>query len=226
MKKKKLCICLAIIVCTLAFLCASGIWITNLAVTKTAQKYFLTQAQAAQAENFDCILVLGAGVYANGKPTWMLRDRINTGIALYNDGAAEKIIMSGDHGRKNYDEVNAMKDFAIAAGVPSEHIFMDHAGFSTYESMYRAREIFQANRILIVTQEYHLYRAVYLARALGLDACGVATLPQTYGGEFMRDVREIAARTKDFFTAIFKPLPTFLGESIPVSGNGNLTNDK
>lgn len=105
----------------------------------------------------------------------MLEDRLKQGIKLYELGASDRLLMSGDHGRKEYDEVNVMKKFAIDAGVPSEHIFMDHAGFSTYESLYRARDIFQADRIIIVTQKYHLYRAMYIAEKLGLEAYGVAS---------------------------------------------------
>jgi vancomycin permeability regulator SanA len=117
-----------------------------------------------------------------------------------------------------------MKAYAEKAGVPSENIFEDHAGFSTYESMYRAKEIFKAKKILIVTQEYHLYRAVYDARALGLDAYGVVAEPSMhYGGQTYRDIREVLARNKDFIFSIFKPKPTYLGEAIPISGNGNAT---
>lgn len=225
MNKKILLRIICIALC-LILVCGITVFCLNAVVIRTAEKYFLTQDEAAAQSDFDCILVLGAGVYNNGSPTWMLRDRLNTGIALYKAGAAPKILMSGDHGRKNYDEVNSMKDFALDTGIASADVFMDHAGFSTYESMYRARDIFQAKRIVIVTQRYHLYRAVYIARALGLDAYGVETPPQVYGGEMMREIREIAARVKDVFTAWLKPEPTFLGEAIPVSGNGNLTNDK
>lgn len=225
-KTKKIILRILIAALILALLGATCIFILNYTVTKSAEKYFLAQEEAQAQGDFDCILVLGAGVYANGSPTWMLRDRLNTGIALYKGGAAPKLLMTGDHGRTHYDEVNAMKDHAINAGIAAEDVFMDHAGFSTYESMYRARDIFQAKRVLIVTQRYHLYRAVYIARALGLDAYGTETPPQIYGGEFMRDVREVAARVKDVFTTWLKPEPTYLGEAIPVSGNGNLTNDK
>lgn len=133
--------------------------------------------------------------------------------------------MSGDHGREEYDEVAAMKQFAIDEGIPSEDVFMDHAGFSTYESIYRAKEIFQADKILIVTQEYHLYRALYIANQLGVEAYGVSSDYHTYVGQFMRDFREMLARVKDCATCIFKPEPTYLGEAIPVFGDGNITND-
>lgn len=175
-------------------------------------------------EDIDCILVLGAGV-RNGQPTPMLSDRLQESVFLYKMNASDRILMSGDHGQKNYDEVNAMKKFAISKGIPTSHIFMDHAGFSTYESLYRAKEIFQADKIIIVTQEYHLYRALYIANELGIDAVGVSANKQDYAGQFMREAREILARTKDFVTCIIKPEPTYLGEVIPVSGDGNITND-
>ena len=189
-------------------------------------KYIYNPADAEQLENIDCILVLGCGVREDGTPSAMLEDRLRRGVELYKAGIAPKILMSGDHGQTNYDEVNTMKQYAIDAGVPSEDIFMDHAGFSTYESMHRAKTVFCAEKILIVTQEYHLYRAIYAARALGLEAYGVACDYRAYSGQLYRDIREILARDKDFFTAIFKPEPTYGGEIIPVFGNGDLTNDK
>ena len=131
----------------------------------------------------------------------------------------------GDHGREDYDEVGAMKDYAIENGVPSENVFMDHAGFSTYETVYRAKEIFEADKVIIVTQEYHLYRALYIAEQLGVDAYGVSSDLNTYAGQSMRDAREVLARCKDWLMCIFKPEPTYLGEAIPVSGNGDVTND-
>jgi vancomycin permeability regulator SanA len=136
--------------------------------------------------------------------------------------------VSGDHGRKDYDEVNTMKSFLMEKGVPSEDIFMDHAGFSTYESLYRARDIFQVKKVIITSQEYHLMRAVFIARELGLEAYGVAADKHIYHGAMMKsELREIAARNKDFLTAkIFKPLPKYLGEVIPVTGDGRATDDK
>lgn len=120
--------------------CLAGV---NTYMIKSTEKRILTQEEAA-ALGVDCILVLGAGVHPDGKPSNMLEDRLLRGIELYDAGASQKLLMSGDHGRKNYDEVNVMKQFAVARGVPSEDVFMDHAGFSTYESMYRARDVFQA----------------------------------------------------------------------------------
>ena len=210
----------------LAVLGAAVVFGINGYVVHFGVKYILSPADGAALPDMDCILVLGCGVRDDGTPSHMLEDRLRRGVELYKAGAAPKIIMSGDHGRTGYDEVNTMKQYAIDAGVPSEDIFMDHAGFSTYESMYRAVDIFCAEKILIVSQEYHLHRAIYLARALGLEAYGVAADYRTYSGQLYRDIREILARDKDFFVAIFKPDYPYDGETIPVFGNGDLTNDK
>lgn len=176
-------------------------------------------------EDIDCILVLGAGAWGNS-PSPLLGDRLDKGIELYEKNVAPKILMSGDHGQIEYDEVNVMKDYALEKNIPSNDIFMDHAGFSTYESMYRAKAIFKVKKIVIVTQEYHLYRSLYIANKLGLEAYGVAAIENNYAGQYYRDAREFLARNKDFVKVIFKPKPTYLGEEIPITGNGNITNDK
>ena len=201
------------------------VFIINYAVKLSTKNQILTEIEASKLEDIDCILVLGAGIWGD-KPSPMLEDRLLQAISLYEDNVSTKLIMSGDHGRKEYDEVNIMKDFAIKKGVPSENIFMDHAGFSSYESVYRAKEIFKADKIVIVTQEYHLHRALYIANQLGIEAYGVNSDPRKYAGQSYRELREILARNKDFVKCIFKPEPTYLGETIPVNGNGDITNDK
>lgn len=195
-------------------------------VKGTTKGKILTAEQAAQLNDVDCILVLGCGVRSDGSPSDMLHDRLRRGVELYELGTAPKLLMTGDHGRENYDEVDVMKSFAVDSGIASEDVFMDHAGFSTYESMYRAKEIFQAKKIIIVTQEYHLYRAIYIAERLGMEAYGVAADYRAYYGQTARDVREVLARVKDFGTSMFKPKPTYLGKAIPIWGDGNLTNDE
>ncbi len=175
-------------------------------------------------EKMECILVLGAGIIGN-KPSHMLEDRLLEAIALYEKGLAPKIIMSGDHSKKDYDEVNLMKQFAIDKGVPSRDIFMDHAGFSSYESLYRAKEIFGVKKVMIVTQKYHLYRSLYIAKQLGLESYGVKANPRQYAGQIYRELREILARDKDFIKCIFKPTPTFMGEKISITTSGDVTND-
>ena len=194
-------------------------------VVSVGKERLLTAQQAAELDDVDCILVLGCGVKADGTPSLMLQDRLERSLQLYQLDVAPKLLMSGDHGRQGYDEVGTMKEFVVDAGVPSSDVFMDHAGFSTYESMYRAKDVFQADKIVIVSQEYHLYRAIYIAQALGLDAYGVAADGEDYAGQWGRDIREVLARVKDFFTSIWKPQPTYLGDAIPVNGNGDITND-
>ena len=196
----------------------------NLYVKKSTSKQIMNENDSAKLSDVDCIIILGAGIWGD-KPSPMLEDRLLEGIKLYQNNVSDKIIMSGDHGTKEYDEVNIMKNYAIEKGIPSENIFMDHAGFSTYESIYRARDIFKAKKIVIVTQKYHLYRALYIANQLGIEAYGVGADPRQYVGATYRELREILARDKDFVKCIFKPEPTYLGDTIPVSGNGDITND-
>ncbi len=218
----KKCLLILAIIIILIIIFIFGI---NFYVKYSTKKQILEEGMLPKIADIDCIIILGAGIRQN-KPTPMLEDRLLEGINLYNQNISNKIIMSGDHGTKEYDEVNIMKEYAIEKGVPSEDIFMDHAGFSTYESIYRAKEIFQAKRIIIVTQRYHLYRALYIANQLGLEAYGVGSDPREYVGSTYREIREVLARDKDFIKCIFKPKPTYLGDTIPVSGNGDVTNDK
>lgn len=199
----------------------------NAYIVNSTKDKILTAEETAELSDVDCILILGArvdGTYLSH----MLEDRVKTGISLYELGSAPKILMSGDHGQDDYDEVNAMKDYAKEQGVPSEDIFMDHAGFSTYESLYRARDIFGCKKIIIISQEYHLHRAIYIAGYLGLEAYGVDSQLRPYAADtnIYNTVREFLARNKDFIYVRFDPKPTYLGEAIPISGNGDITNDK
>ncbi len=195
----------------------------NLYMIRFSDQYTLSSREAAQLSNVDCIMVLGCGVRGDS-PSPLLADRLRRGVEVFQLGASPKLLMSGDHGQDNYDEVNVMKQYALDAGVSEQDIFMDHAGFSTYESMYRAKEIFGVKKMIIVTQKYHLSRAVYIANQLGIEAYGVPSDYQSFSGQFGRDCREVLARVKDLFTTIFQPKPTYLGESIPISGDGTATN--
>lgn len=181
------------------------LFLINLYMIRKEKPNIISADDAAALEDVDCIMVLGCSVRPDGTPSGMLRDRLDKGIELYEDGVSDRLLMSGDHGRKNYDEVNRMKQYAIDEGIPSGDIFMDHAGFSTYESM---------------------YRALYVAQAMGMEAYGVESDPRQYGGQKMRDLRELLARPKDLIYTIVMPKPTYLGDAIPVSGDGNVTNDK
>ena len=225
--KKHIKIIIIIISCLVCagLLGASALLLANGYVKHSTADQILAPEQAAALEGVDCIVVLGCLVKADGTPSDMLYDRISVGVTLYQSGTSLKLLMSGDHGQKEYDEVNTMKTCAIDAGVPSEDIFMDHAGFSTYESIFRAKEIFGAKRIVIVTQEYHLYRALSIANALGIEAYGVSADLRSYAGQTKRDVREVLARAKDTVYALFKPAPTYLGDPISLNGSGDVTND-
>ncbi len=214
----------AVIFVVLGIVLLIGIAAVSLSVymVKATEKNIFTADTFKNDEKADCILILGAGV-KDGRPKPMLRDRLLTGIELYKSGAAKKIIMSGDHGRADYDEVNVMRAFALEQGVRAEDIFLDHAGFSTYDSVYRAKNIFGAENIIIVSQKYHLYRALYISEKLDVKAAGVSANLNTYGGQLKRDIREIIARDKDFFKCIVKPEAEIMGDKIPLDGDGSIT---
>lgn len=224
--KRKIIIAVSIL---LALVIIVGIYAisVNAYMVNTTKDKILTAEESAELNDVDCILVLGAGVHGTTL-SHMLEDRVLTGINLYELGSAPKILMSGDHGQDDYDEVNAMKDYAKDKGVPSEDIFMDHAGFSTYESVYRARDIFQAEKIIIISQKYHLHRAIYIAEYLGLEAYGVDSQLRPYAADtnIYNTIREFLARNKEFIYVRLNPEPTYLGEVIPINGNGDITNDK
>lgn len=207
----------------LGVLCTVAVFAVDARVRSSAGPRIVSVDEAAALGDVDCVLVLGCGVHPDGRPSDMLADRIACGVALYENGTSPKLLMSGDHGRADYDEVNVMRNAAVQAGLPVDDVFMDHAGFSTYESMYRARDVFGAKRIVVVSQGYHLYRALYVAERLGLDAYGVSADLRPYAGQQAREIREVLARNKDFLTAIAQPLPTFLGDPISLSGSAAAT---
>lgn len=222
MKRKWVRVLLALF--AIAVISVGAIFLIDSQVRQEGSKYIVNPEDAPEAE---AILVLGAYVYPNGSVSIMLGDRLSVAKDLYDRGKASRFLLSGDHGRTDYDEVNTMKTYLEERNVDKENIFLDHAGFSTYESLYRARDIFKAKKILIVTQEYHLMRALYIARKMGIEAYGVASDKQDYKFMGHYKLREIAARNKDFFFVhILKPKPTFLGEAIPISGDALLSHDK
>ena len=198
--------------------------VINIIVVMTTKDKIISNKQVSDLTDIDCILILGAGIYGNN-PSPMLEDRLLQGLSLYENQVSPKILVSGDHTTANHDETNTMKDYLVGHKVPSQDVFMDHAGISTYDSLYRAKHIFKASKIIIVTQEYHLYRAIYIANKLDIEAYGVASNPRTYLNQEKREVREILARTKDFFKSIIKPTSTYLGEEILITSNGDITND-
>ena len=158
---------LFIILLSLCVLLAVIILSLNFYIKSCTNDRILTLEEAGELQDVDCILVLGCGVYEDGSLSPMLRDRLDTATDVYELGVTPKLLMSGDHGKVDYNEVRAMKDYVVNNGTAvTSDVFMDHAGFSTYESLYRAKDIFQADKIIIVTNTYHLYRSLYIAKSL------------------------------------------------------------
>ena len=191
-----------------------------------SSRYILNQDQVQKLEDVDCIMVLGAGVKPDKSPTLMLEERLSTGILLYEEGVSDRLLMSGDHGTKYYDEVNCMKGYAIDQGITSSDIFMDHAGFCTYDSMYRAKNIFKVEKMVVVTQGYHMFRAIYDARKQGIEAYGIVCQKTHYNGQLYREAREVLARVKDWGVCILNPGSKILGDPISLDLSGDVTNDK
>lgn len=226
-KNKKTIIKLAIILGAIFIAAAAAFFIINSIVVGEAGQYVYGVGDIGKLEKADCVLVPGAKVYGDERLSFILQDRVDYAIEIYNAGKAGKLLFSGDHGQTDYDEVNAMMDYAISKGMPKEDIFLDHAGFSTYESMYRARDVFCVKSVIIVTQQFHVSRAVYIARALGLDAVGVNSDPRAYSNATSDAIRESLARVKDFFSVnVFLPEPKYLGDAIPIFGESGATHDK
>ena len=227
----KVMIVLIIIFAVLAAAAAGAVYMINVGMihygtenTATVQKetgISVSEEERKRIEELDpeCAIVLGAGISGPETPTMMLKDRLDLAIWLYDKGLVPKLLLTGDNGQVQHNEIHVMLKYCLDAGVPKEKIFCDHAGFSTYESMYRADYIFGVKRAVVVTQYYHLFRALWLADGFGIEALGAASdQQQPYPYQDARNKREILARVKDFFTTIFKPRPKYLGEEIPITG--------
>lgn len=179
---------------------------------------------ASAVEHAQAVMVLGALV-SEDMPSAVLADRLDTALSLYHEGKADKLLLTGDHGRKDYDEVNVMRQFVLRKGARPEDVFMDHAGFTTYNSMVRARDVFQVRRMIVVTQAFHLPRALWMARRLGIEVQGVAADRRRYADHWANDLRECGARVKAFASVTFHAKPRFLGPVIPITGDGHATWD-
>ena len=212
-----------ILILAIAFLTLLSIYFIDLNVRNFSKKFVVDIQTAPEV---DAIIVPGAYVFPSGKVSDILADRLSVAVELYKTNRAKKLLVSGDHGKITYDEVNAMRKYIQSKGVPRQDIFMDHAGFSTYESLYRTRDIFKVRKAIVVTQNYHLSRAIYIARKLGMEAYGVSSDKHEYYKIQLYKAREIAARLKDYFLVnLLHSKPKYLGEAIPISGDGSLTDD-
>lgn len=211
---------------TLAGLTVVVTLIINIYMTSTVGKRIISTEDAKSGE-YDCIVVLGAGLRSDGTPSDMLYDRVATAVKLYQKGVSDRILMSGDHADDDYDEVAAMKQCAIDMGVPSEDIYLDHDGYSTYDSIYRAKNVYKLEKFIVVTQQYHLYRALYIAGELGVSAYGVSADLRDYSGRMYRVFREILARDKDFISTLIFMEKEYRGEIVPIFViSGDATNER
>ncbi len=162
------------------------------------------------------VLILGASVYKNSIMSDMLKDRADTAIELYKSGKAQKILVSGDNRNKNYNESATVNKYLLEQGIPKEDIFLDYAGFDTYDSLYRAKDIFKVKSLIISTQKFHLPRAIFIARGLGIESYGITADKHQYKNVEFNIGRELLATVKAYIDVYFGAKPAFLGEPIPI----------
>lgn len=202
-KSKRVVAIAAIALCAVVLTLTLSVLTVSIYVKQSVKSLMLEDAsKLCDKGHFDCVIVLGAGLKPDGTPSSMLEDRIKVGVEVFNAVDADFILMSGDRSGDGYDEPNAMRTLAEQLGVDADRILTDECGFSTYESIYRANDIYGFDRIVAVTQEYHLYRTLYIADRLGFDAYGVSADLRSYRGQLVREIREIFARVKDFLICI------------------------
>ncbi len=193
----------------------------NIYMIQSTKNSIINIEELDNIQDVDAILILGCKVNGDS-PSMMLANRLDKGIEVYHK-LHTKILISGDHGETKYDEVGVMKDYLLSNDIDAKDIFLDHAGFNTYDSIYRAKYIFNSQRIIIITQEYHLSRALYIASHLGIDAKGIMASDVPYKViMFKNEVREVLSRDKNFVKVIFKPKSKYLGEKISLTGDGNI----
>lgn len=208
----------------LGLLTAAATLLINWRVEALSSDRLLTFDQLSGQSAYDCVIVPGALVHEDGTPSGMLADRLDMAVRIYQSGITDRILVSGDHGRSDYNEVGVMRQYLLDAGIPAEHIFMDHAGFDTYDTVYRAQSIFGVKRALITTQDFHLPRALYIGVQLGLDLQGVDCGYFHTTSNIYYNFREFPARVKAWLDCeILHISPTFGGEPIPISGDGRAT---
>lgn len=209
----------------LVFFSVTAVLLINLWILQATEYSIFSDLKNIPAKQ--AVLVLGSRVYSTGQVSTILADRLDASIDLYKAKKVQKILVSGDHGTDGYDEANAMRKYLLRKGIPIEDIFMDHAGFDTYDSVYRAKYVFQAESIVIVSQAFHVPRALMIAQGIGLDAVALTADRHEYprAGEIRTDLRESLARVKAFFDVMFSSKPKFLGTPIPLTGDGRVTED-
>lgn len=188
--------------------------LTNIFIHILSKTYIYKSVD--QVPESETALILGASVYSDGELSGIFKSRVDKAIDLYKAGKVSKILASGDNSSVYHNEVNPVRDYLLAKGIPDKDIFLDHAGFDTYSTMYRARDIFQVSSVIVVTQNFHLPRSIFIARVLGLKAYGIvadkAFIP------IHNYIREIFADEKALIDLVLHRKPKFLGETIPITG--------
>lgn len=208
------------ILLVLMAVCVIGI---NIAVVSYAESYIACNSSVI--EPMTVALVPGAAVWRGGRLSHVLEDRVITALEMYRKGQVKKILASGDHGRRRYDEVNAMKKFFIDGGVRPRDLFLDHAGFDTYSSIIRARDVFGVRDMYIVTQRFHLHRSLFIARQIGVNAKGICADRRSYVFGAWYHLREVFARLKAVMNVLTKREPRFRGAFVPINGDGRASWD-
>lgn len=193
----------------------------NLYIVKSTKKAIFSQIE--EVPQAQVALILGAGLKADGSLSGVLEDRTLRALELYEAGKVEKLLASGDNGQWGVDQVSPIREYLLDHGIPASDIFMDHAGFDTYDSLYRAQYIFQVESVIVVTQAFHLPRAVYIGERLGIQTHGYTADRQVYLGADYYQLRESLARLKAFVNIILRSKPTYLGDSIPITEDGQLS---
>lgn len=186
---------------------------TNVIVLLSTRRYIYNDVNSVPSAQ--AVLIPGASLLPDGTPAPIFKDRVNAAIDLYAAGKAEKFLVSGDNGEESHNEVDPVRLYLLEKGVPAQDIFLDHAGFDTYSTMYRARRVFGVSSVIIATQSFHLPRAIFLARKLGISAYGI----NADEGHILFDnyVREIFANEKAIIDLAVNRKPKYLGEAIPIT---------
>lgn len=213
MKKLKK-ILLFSLMCFSLLICA--IWGLHIYIAQSTNSRIFEKA--AQVPSFHTVIILGASVHSDGKLSPILQDRVDTGLYLYKSGKAKRFLLSGDNRSSDYDEVNAMRNYLLERDVPEEHIFIDPAGIDTYDSMYRSRAVFKVYDAIVVTQEFHLPRTIFIAKNLGLNYYGYPAVSRKYQTESSLRRREKLANFKALYEVFSQQVPMGVQEPTPVTG--------
>ena len=190
----------AMVMLCLVLVCMIGAFtISEYVRISTDSSIYSGADELGSVSDVDCIVILGAGLKSDGTPSHMLEDRIKVGVNVMNVTGIKYILMSGDRSGDYYDEPAAMKKYAESLGVDPERILIDGKGYSTYESISRLKDEYGFERVIVITQKYHLHRALYISSFFGIESVGVSSDLRGYRNQTAREIREILARVKDFF---------------------------